>query len=414
MQPVLIVEDSNLFASLLAQRVQARLGLQTERAKDLSETKERLETRQGGYFAALLDLNLPDAPNGEVVDLVTRHNVPSIIFTGSFNDEVRDIIWSKQIVDYVVKESPQTVEYIVDLLERLRRNRCIKAMVVDDSRTARQLIGSLLRVHQFQVVEAASAQAGLAMLEQHPDTKLLITDYNMPGMDGFEFTKAVRVKFPKNRLAIIGVSAHGGNVLSARFLKSGANDYLTKPFTSEELYCRVTHNVELLEHMETIQRLSDTDPLTGLSNRRYFFEIASKLLAQSRREDLPCCVAMLDVDFFKKINDSYGHDGGDAVLRHLGAILRRRFRESDVVARMGGEEFCVFAASMDPDYAVEIFETVRKTVEKTPILVGKRMIECTLSIGLCRDRQDSLDAMIKAADEKLYEAKQTGRNKVVG
>ena len=154
MQPVLIVEDSNLFASLLAQRVQARLGLPTERACDLHETKLRLESRPGGYFAALLDLNLPDAPNGEVVDLVTRHSVPSIIFTGSFNDEIRDIIWSKQIVDYVVKESPQTIEYIVDLLERLRRNRAIKALVVDDSRTARNLIGSLLRVHQYQVVEA--------------------------------------------------------------------------------------------------------------------------------------------------------------------------------------------------------------------------------------------------------------------
>ena len=252
------------------------------------------------------------------------------------------------------------------------------------------------------------------MLEQHPDVKLLITDYNMPGMDGFEFTKAVRAKFPKNRLAIIGVSAHGGNVLSARFLKSGANDYLTKPFTSEELYCRVTHNVELLEHMEAIQRLSDTDPLTGLFNRRYFFEVVSKLLAQARREELPCCVAMLDVDLFKKINDTYGHDGGDAVLKHLGNLLRRRFRESDVVARMGGEEFCVFASSMDPEYAGEIFEQVRHTVETTPILVGKRMVQCTLSIGLCRERLDSVDAMIKAADEKLYEAKQTGRNKVVG
>lgn len=414
MQRVLIVEDSNLFASLMAQRVTARLGLHTERASDLQEAKEMLAAKADEFFAALLDLNLPDAPNGEVVDVVTSYGVPSIIFTGSFNDEVRDIIWSKKIVDYVVKESPQTIEYIVDLLERLRRNQFIKALVVDDSRTARNYIVDLLRVHRYEVFEAASGQTALTMLEKHPDTKLLITDYNMPGMDGFMLAKKVRAKFPKNRLAIIGVSAHGGNVLSARFLKSGANDYLTKPFTSEELYCRVTHNVELLEHMETIQRLSDTDPLTGLYNRRYFFESARTMLMEAQREKQPCCLAMLDVDHFKRVNDTYGHDAGDAVLKHLGVVLQRRFRDTDVVARMGGEEFCIFTPNLNASDAPAVFEQVRKTIEATPVLVNGQPIQCTVSIGLCMETKENLEAMLKLADEHLYTAKQEGRNRVVG
>ncbi|MBU4412947.1 MAG: diguanylate cyclase, partial [Proteobacteria bacterium] len=216
----------------------------------------------------------------------------------------------------------------------------------------------------------------------------------------------------KDELAIIGLSATGDQTISAQFIKNGANDFLSKPFSTEEFYCRVNQNMDLLDYIRQIKESSNRDYLTGLYNRRYFFEMGKKLLSSANRGHITVAVALLDIDFFKKVNDTHGHDAGDLVLKNLGAALLRRFRETDIVCRYGGEEICILVVNMAGESIHDIFNGVRKNIAQTTMDLGREKIRITVSIGLCVEAKESLEEMITIADEMLYAAKENGRNQV--
>ncbi len=409
MTKVLIVEDSRSFAALVAKRVRLELGYEAHVAHTLSEAVEFIG--QGTqYLAALLDLYLPDAPNGECVDLALTYGIPAIVFTAELSDSSRESFWHRHIVDYVFKDAEENVDYVVRLLRRLKINPGIKILVVDDSRSYRHAVTRLLAAHRYQVLEAQSGEEALAVLEQHPDTRLALVDYSMPGMDGFVLTREMRRRFGKDMLSIIGVSAVGGARLSAKFIKSGANDYLNKPFLVEEFYTRITQNLEMLEHIALVRDMAERDYLTRVYNRRYFFSAGQQLHALLTRRSQPITVAMLDIDHFKQINDTLGHEAGDAVLCQMAEILSSRFRVSDIVARLGGEEFCVLASELTADQARLLFEELRACFEATPVLFDGESVQYTVSIGLCSAPGLSLDEMLREADRMLYRSKSSGRN----
>jgi len=181
---------------------------------------------------------------------------------------------------------------------------------------------------------------------------------------------------------------------------------------TEEFYTRVTQNIELLEYIAQIKDLAEKDYLTRLYNRRYMFAAGPKLMAAQTRRGQGVVLAMLDIDHFKRINDTFGHDAGDAVLRQMSALLTARFRASDIVARFGGEEFCVLATDMNPADAGRVFEDLRQSFESSPVSFGGQSIPYTVSIGLCTSALEGLEAMIKAADDALYVSKNDGRNRV--
>ena len=343
--------------------------------------------------------------------MVSR-GIPAIVFTASYSDELQDTIWGRRIVDYVVKEGAYNIEYVISLIRRLELNRSIKVLVVDDSSVSRKIIRDFLEVHRYQVLEASDGKEALEVLDAERGIKMIITDFSMPNMDGFELTGQVRCKYSKEELSIIGVSAHGNPKMSARFIKNGANDFLDKPFTGDQFYCRITQNIEMLEQFEAIRNASRKDFLTGLYNRRFFFESGEKVFAMCQRQNLAPVVAMIDIDYFKRVNDTYGHDAGDAVLKAVAGVLNTRFRESDVVARMGGEEFCVLAPDMREGNAVRVFDSVRRLVEALEVNVSGQKIKATISVGICAAPCATLDDMLKEADRKLYEAKNKGRNRV--
>lgn len=409
MPKVLIVEDSRSFATLVARRVRQDLGFEAVVAATLAEAAELLR-RDGDYLAALLDLTLPDAAYGEAVDLAIAHKVPAIVFTSDLSEAMRESFWNRHIVDYVLKDNQQNVDYVVQLLSRLEKNPQIKILVVDDSRSFRSGVGLLLATHRYQVLEAASGEEALAVLDAHPDTQLVLVDYAMPGMDGFALTRAIRRRFGKDTLAVLGVSGVGEDRLSARFIKSGANDFLHKPFQAEEFYTRITQNLEMLELMAQIRDMAERDYLTRVYNRRYFFSAGAQLHALLSRRSQPMTVAMLDIDHFKAINDSHGHEAGDAVLRQMSSLLASRFRTSDIVARLGGEEFCVLASDMNGELALLLFDELRRTFEAAPVRFGDTVVPYTVSIGLCSQPGLSLDAMLREADRMLYRSKSSGRN----
>lgn len=410
---VLIVEDSAMIAEAIRREIFTKLAFDCDIAHNFDEAKKKIERWGKDYFIAVLDLNLPDAQEGEIVDYVMARNIPSIVFTGTFDDELRDRMMTEHILDYVVKEGPKAVEYLIHIVQRIYKNQSIKVMVVDDSSTSRKHLALLLKIQRFIVLEARHGKEALKHLEENPDIKLVLTDYNMPVMDGFELISRIRQRFSRDQLAIIGISAYGTGLLSAKFLKKGANDFIIKPFVVEEFYSRVNQNVEILEHIEEIKKASHVDYLTGLFNRRYFFQMGEKLFENARRSNFSMTIAMIDIDHFKRVNDTYGHFSGDLVLKFIGKLLADNLRTADVLARYGGEEFCIITTSMDTENGMVLFERLRKLVEKQKIQLEREKISVTVSIGVTTKIGDSLDDTLKQADILLYQAKEKGRNRVV-
>lgn len=409
---ILIVEDSKTVSSVLCKQVGETLRFEPVPAYSLAEARSILEDDKD-FFVALLDLNLPDAPSGEIVDYVLEKRIPPIILTGTFDETLRDQILAKNVVDYVLKDNAHSLEHVTSLISRIYRNQKITILLVDDSPAFRSYCRRLLEVHKFKVLEANNGLEALDLIEEGPEITLVITDYNMPEMDGFELVTRVRERFGRDEMGIIGLSAQGSGVVSAKFLKMGANDFLPKPFESEEFYARVTQNIEIIELIHELRETAIRDPLTRLYNRRYYFGEGEKHLIEARESDTPVTVAMIDIDRFKEVNDRYGHDAGDEVLVRLADRLVMTFGKSHIVSRFGGEEFSVFAYGLHGQRAARFFDDFRRLIENTEVQYGESTIRFTISIGLSWDEDLELTQLIREADRRLYKAKRDGRNRLV-
>lgn len=412
---ILIVEDSKSISSMLEFTLQSHLKFIILKAFSFSEASE-IVALNPDIFISILDLNLPDAPDGEIVDFMLGKNIPSIIMTASYSKKIRENILSRNVVDFVIKENAQSFEHIIELIKRVYRNQYIKVLLVDDSRSFRKHCRSLLELQKYNVLEAENGNQALEMLEKNSNVRLVITDYNMPRMDGFSLVTEIRKKYDKNSLAIIGLSANEGTDVSAQFLKLGANDFLTKKFAAEELFVRVMQNIGVIELIEELREAAIRDYLTQLYNRRYFFEAAQNIFRAAKKRKTAISIAMIDIDFFKNINDTYGHDAGDQVIQKLSGLLQSIVSsdsKSHIVSRFGGEEFCILLVGVNEKLARNFFEGIRKEVESTQILHKKNDIGFTVSIGISERSDLSLNETIKAADQALYNAKDAGRNRVV-
>ncbi|MCK5192445.1 MAG: diguanylate cyclase, partial [Desulfobulbaceae bacterium] len=220
----------------------------------------------------------------------------------------------------------------------------------------------------------------------------------------------------REEMVVIGMSSKGEQIISARFIKNGANDFFVKQLTTtEEFYSRIAQHVEHLEYVRLIKESAIKDFLTGLYNRRYFYDAGGGLYANAKRDNVSLVCAMLDIDFFKKVNDTYGHDAGDEVLKHIASSIQKRMRKTDIVARLGGEEFCILAVNMQDEAVDMIFDGLRQAIASSPVTInnGEDTIHVTLSIGVTTVLDESLDEMVKKADTLLYEAKEGGRNRIV-
>ncbi|HDP89188.1 MAG TPA: diguanylate cyclase [Thioalkalivibrio sp.] len=409
---VLLVDDSRSVMGLLKNRIEIASPARVLTASTLAGASELL-AEPHNVAVAVAGLCLADAPNGEVVDFMHAQKVPVVVLTGNMDEQVRETILAKRVIDYVVKRQGDEVDYVVELVQRLCGNHELKVLVVDDGRTSRLMIRRLLEAHNYQVLEAEDGVQALEVLEEHPDVTMVLSDYQMPRMDGAELITRIRRRWTRNDMAIIGLSAQDDPTLSARLLKAGASDYLTKPFIEEEFYCRVHQNADLVRSIRAMRDASRRDYLTGLYNRRYLHDTGAKLYANARRGNLHLVAAMLDLDHFKHINDTYGHQAGDLALQHVAKLLRQSVRASDMLARYGGEEFCVLLANGDAGQPALVLERVRQVVADTPLDYDGQRIEITLSIGATGELGESFEAMLDAADHLLYEAKAAGRNRIV-
>lgn len=410
---ILVVEDSSLVTKVIRHVIAADPTVEPYYADSFARARELYAEIQDDLFAALVDLSLPDAPDGEVVDYMLELGVPTIVLTGSFEEERREELLNKGIVDYVTKEGRYSYTYALNMVARLRKNQQVKVLVVDDSATSRGFIADLLRRQMFQVLEAADGPHAIRTVLEHPDIKLLITDFNMPGMDGCELVQTLRGQYDKTDMIIIGLSGAGSGSLSAKFIKNGANDFLAKPFLHEEFFCRIMRNVESLELVERIHAATATDALTGIHSRRWLFEQGELLWQQARDKSLPLAAAVLNLDHFKLINNRAGHRGGDQVLVNVARLLTDNLLRF-AVARSGSDEFTLLLPGLDNAKAVAFTDRLRELVAAESLLPGATPLTVTCSAGVCAQPCNSFDELLSRADRALHKAKAAGRNRVVG
>lgn len=412
MKTILVVEDSPMVMKIIKHVMGQNAFYQAVFAESFAAARDCIEQLGEDLFAAVVDLNLPDAPDGEIVDYCLGRKIPTLVLTGSFDAARREKLLGKGVVDYITKEGRFSYVYVSNLLVRLIKNAQVKVLVVDDSSTSRRFICQLLHLQHYQVLEAVDGIEAIKTVIENPDIRLLITDYNMPRMDGFELVQNLRVKYEKTDLIIIGLSSETDGALSAKFIKNGANDFLRKPFNHEEFFCRVNHNIELLEMIETIRDSAYRDFYTGAYNRHYFFEQGQMLLNQAREKNVSIAAVVIDLDNFRDINSRYGNDVGDQVMRIVAQKLMHAFSRF-LFARSGGQEFFALLYGLDNHKAIALVDIIKERVRE-PIELGKHTIAVNFSAGVSNAAGLSLDDLMNSANLCLLRSKDAGGGLVLG
>ncbi|HET7228677.1 MAG TPA: diguanylate cyclase [Longimicrobium sp.] len=305
----------------------------------------------------------------------------------------------------------------------------VRVLVVDDLPDNVEILRARLESRGYQVATASNGEEALAVVHSDPP-QLILCDVMMPGIDGYEVSRRIKQDDKLPFIPIILVTALGETEHIVQGLNTGADDYIAKPYHFNELEARVRamlrikrlqdeldqKNRELEIANKRLRKLSITDGLTELFNHRHVHELLRDEFERSRRSGEPLGVAMIDLDRFKAINDTYGHPTGDVVLYETARILRETAREIDMVGRYGGEEFIAILPNTTEEEAARFAERVRTAVEEHVYRDEATEIRMTCSSGVASfpmENVDTPEALLKEADEALYVAKESGRNRVI-
>jgi two-component system, cell cycle response regulator len=311
----------------------------------------------------------------------------------------------------------------------MERDRRTRILIVDDHEDNIELLRARLESRGYEIEAACDGQEALDAVERsRPD--LILLDVMMPRIDGFEVVRRIKSNHSLPFIPIIMQTALDSTEHKVEGLDAGADDYITKPINFAELEARVKsllrikalqealelREKELQNANELLRRMAQTDALTELDNRRHLEERLEEMFEHSRRLNEPLAIVMCDLDRFKSVNDTHGHQVGDEILRGLARVLKREAREIDRVGRYGGEEFMLLLPGTVLDSAVTFAERVRKAVEAHTFPFDGGTLRRTISCGVAawpHPRIANCDALVKAADDALYVAKETGRNRVI-
>jgi len=289
-------------------------------------------------------------------------------------------------------------------------------LVVDDSKSVVQLLQFDLEEAGYEVVTCLSGEEALKILSTS-QFDLILLDVYMPGMTGLELLSIVHKQGDTENVPIIMLSSSDNEEQIVEALDIGAFDYVTKPYIAEILLARIRTALRLQEKTNLLERMATIDFLTQIDNRRHFHDLTSRAIAKCHRDKGDLVVAILDIDHFKNINDYFGHDIGDKVLVALARSLEGELRPSDIIGRLGGEEFGIALPDTSLDDAYIVCDRFRQVVENYRLKLDEKdgsVVNFTVSIGLAAlQENDQLGDLLKAADIALYDAKNSGRNKVV-
>lgn len=287
-------------------------------------------------------------------------------------------------------------------------------LVIDDSADVHRLLKARLRHEELVLVTASSGREGLRSAKVARPAIILL-DLDMPDMDGFEVLRRLKDDGATLEIPIIVLSGLQSAQDKVTAFDLGAVDYITKPFNLTELRVRVRSALRMHRLVQMLAQRAHIDGLTGLWNRAHFDRRWEEEVSGCTRHRRPLSLAMIDIDYFKSVNDNYGHPAGDAVLQGIGRILARESRQSDVACRYGGEEFALVMPDTPTEDALIVCDRVRATIEQASWpRHPERTVTASIGLAGCSSPGDITAAQwIEAADRNLYAAKQGGRNRVV-
>lgn len=413
MKRVLVVDDSKTILKKIEVELSQYDNIEAIFADSYKDAMKKIREFHGNFHAAILDINLPDAKVGEVVGLANSYNIPSVILTGMLNADIKNAIQKKDILANISKSSAKSIKLAVKFIQRALSNYDTTVLIVDDSKLYRKILSDLLKEIKINVLEAEDGFEALQILENTKEKiSLVLTDFEMPNLNGLDLTIKIRENHDKNELGIIALSTVDDTNIISDFLRFGANDFINKPFNKNEVAIRINSNLELLDLFTQITDMANKDFLTGAYNRRYFYDSGDAIFLKAKRKESPVAVVMIDIDNFKNINDKYGHDIGDVAIKEIKKILDRNLRASDLMARFGGEEFCILLEDISQENVAMLFEKIRNDFEKNIIKTKNHEIKYTVSFGIAYGLLDSLEAMVNLSDDALYDSKENGRNQV--
>lgn len=306
----------------------------------------------------------------------------------------------------------------VGLHEPVRDGRIL---LVDDRASSYDRVAKVLRAEHSVDIEVNPSSALFRAAEDRHD--LLIVSLAFEQYDALRLCGQVRSIERTRNIPILAIADADNSSRLLRSLEIGVNDYLVRPIDKHELLARVRTQLRKKRYTERLRdnvqmsiEMAITDPLTGLYNRRYLESHLNSLLDQAKKHGKPLCVLMLDIDFFKAVNDTHGHDAGDETLKEFATRIRKSIRGIDLAARLGGEEFVIVMPETDQAIATMVAERLCRRVANEPFVLdaARQRVELTTSIGIAALRaDDNTSTVIKRADQALYRAKRSGRNRVV-
>ncbi len=292
-------------------------------------------------------------------------------------------------------------------------------LVVEDDRDARDLIKIYLKKWNYSVYESSNGHTALEILKTNY-IHIAIIDWILPGMSGIELCKKIRDINPNNYIYIIIITGKKTREDVIEALSNGADDYIIKPFNFEELKVRIEAGLRIVKYHENLKscyemlyKESLIDSLTKVLNRKAILNRLEVEFERHKRFNDELCVIMGDIDFFKKINDTYGHLAGDEVLRQLGQLFNNSLRKYDCVGRYGGEEFLIILPHTEKEVAIKVANRMRETIKNHNFIYNSLSLDITMSFGIASSlyAETPLE-LINLADIALYRAKKKGRDKV--
>ncbi len=336
---------------------------------------------------------------------------------------VRSLVRLKLMTDELrMRETTSNQLGLMDETEAMQRAGAAmgRVLVVEDRETSARRVADSLREHNRVTIESDAREALVRVSGE--DYDLVVVSLSLERSDGLRFCSHLRSEERTRNTPILAIVENGDTSRLVRALDMGVNDYLMRPVDRNELTARVRTQLKrkryqdmLRQNLQLSLEMAITDPLTNLYNRRYMESHLGTLVQRAADRGKEISLLILDIDFFKSVNDTHGHDVGDDVLREFGDRLARNVRGIDLACRFGGEEFVVVMPDTDVAFANTVAERLRKEIADRPFKVGQGSLDITASIGVTslQGPQESVDEFLKRADQALYRAKREGRNRVV-
>lgn len=417
---ILVIDDSATIRRAVARELEP-LGATVIEAASGEEGIHK--AREHSPDLITLDIQMPTANGYDVCEELNLYEetigIPVVMISSKPSDQERLRALASGAAEYFVKPFAQgdLRTFVVDLLARLTTNRNKVIYAVDGNRAVRAMLDRFLSANGFEAHVFDQASEAFEKMREHP-CDLLLLDLNLPSFQAYDLLNQIRRKPLYDALPIIALTASGSRKDLVTAFRSGANEFVRKPFFCEELLIRIESQLKLKALKEHLQHEAMIDPLTKLYNRRQVERLYRAEVARALREHAPLGGLIIDVDHFKRFNDTYGHSVGDEMLVGISQAIQRCVRATDVVGRFGGEEFVVLLPRAPIDGLRVVAERLRNGIRNTTIKTSVGDMRASVSVGgISWDDKTlgpstPLDRFLAPADEALYESKRNGRDRV--